>query len=104
MRPPSDRLLAYATIALQLSTLCTMLWIGDMLRYQSSLTQTLIAQDRAMSTTYIDESGFSHTVETPYMPGGGTAAQHRIDLISSFCVFPPRDPPAWFNPAEDCPR
>ena len=101
MKVPSDRLVAYVTLVLQVATLCTLIWIGKGQERQALLTQALINQDQAMSTTYTDVDGLQHTVSTPYQ-GNTTAHQHKLDLIASFCVFPPADPPAWFNAERDC--
>lgn len=100
MSPRSDRFISYLTLALQVATLCALVWIGQGMERQARLTETLIQQEKAMSTTYTDVDGFSHTVQTPYQ-GPTTPTLHREDLKASFCVFRPANPPKWWDP-EDC--
>lgn len=100
MSPRSDRFIASLTLGFQVATLAALIWIGTGLDRNSQLIQTLIDQDKAMSTTYTDVDGFSHTVQTPYQ-GPTTPEVHRIDLAASFCAFRPQTAPKWWDP-EDC--
>jgi len=92
-------------IILQIATVAAVVWLNASVDAQTAATRVVIEKENAMSTTYAGLNGMTHTVSTPYQGDGATTAVvHRDDLKASFCLFPPRDQPEWWNPETDCPQ
>ncbi len=76
---------------------------GKMDAQTALLTSISVGVKDPMSTTYTDTSQLEHTVTSPLQEDPDENVRiHKIWLTSSFCVFPPQDPPTWWEPGE-CP-
>jgi hypothetical protein len=86
-----------AVLGLQVATLAALLWVGASQQRQIKLTETLIQQEHAMTTPYVDTDGMTHTVSTPYRESG-MALAHKQDLWDAFHEFKPAQAPSWYDP------